>query len=299
MKLAHRLEGTAALAAIALLRRLGPVGASNLCGWIARSIGPLLPVSKVAHRNLELAMPELDPVARRRIVRGVWDNLGRTAGELVHTDRLGVTTSGPGWEYVGAEHLEALVAHRGPGMIFTGHIGNWEIMRTAMTSLGLVFATLYRPSDNPIVDEIITDLRRLQPGSADLLFPKGAKGARQTLLHLRQGGRVVIVPDQKMNDGIEARFFARPAMTASGLASLALRTQCPVIPGYVQRVGPARFRVTWEPPLPLPATGDRAADVLALTQAVNDRLEAWIRAAPASWLWLHRRWPKECYADLR
>jgi len=34
----------------------------------------------------------------------------------------------------------------------------------------------------------------------------------------------------------------------------------------------------------------------ALTQAVNDRLETWIRAKPESWLWLHRRWPKDVYA---
>ena len=299
MKLAHRLEGGAALAGIWLLRRLGPVRASNLCGWVARSIGPLLPVSKVAHRNLEMTMPELDAGARRRIVRGVWDNLGRTVGEFVHADRLGATEAGPGWEMVGAEHLRGLVTHHGPGMVFTGHIGNWEVMRAATTSLGLVYATLYRPSDNPIIDRIITDLRRLQPGETDLLFPKGAKGARQTLVHMRQGGRVAMLPDQKMNDGIEARFFGRPAMTASALASLALKMSCPIIPCYALRIGPARFRVTWEAPLPLPATGDRDADVLSLTQAVNDRLESWIRSSPGSWLWLHRRWPKESYADLR
>jgi len=28
----------------------------------------------------------------------------------------------------------------------------------------------------------------------------------------------------------------------------------------------------------------------ALTEAVNNRLEAWIRAKPESWLWLHRHW---------
>lgn len=282
-----------------MLRAVGPVAASQLCGGIARSIGPWLPVSKVAHRNLEMAMPELDLAARRAIVRGVWDNLGRTAGEIVHTARLGPTASGPGWELVGTEHVRGLLDHGGPGILVTGHLGNWEITRAATAKLGLVFATIYRPSDNPHVDQIIQDLRRLQPDDPNLLFPKGARGARRALLHMRNGGCLAILPDQKMNDGIEARFFGRPAMTASALASLALRTRCPVIPFRAQRIGPARFRVTWEAPLPLPDSGNRAADVLALTQAVNDRLETWIRAAPASWLWLHRRWPKECYADLR
>ena len=85
-------------------------------------------------------------------------------------------------------------------------------------------------------------------------------------------------------------------MTASALAAVALRLQCPVLPTCSQRIGPARFQVTFGAPLPLPDTGDRDADVLALTQAVNDQLEAWIRAKPESWLWLHRRWPKDVYA---
>ena len=51
------------------LRRLGPVRASNLCGVVARTIGPLLPVSRVADINLRMALPELDKPERGRIVR--------------------------------------------------------------------------------------------------------------------------------------------------------------------------------------------------------------------------------------
>lgn len=299
MKLLHRIEGVVAIAALHVLRRLGPVWSSHVCGAIARTVGPWLPVSKVAVRNLTLAMPELDARPRREVVRGVWDNLGRTAGEFVHVGRLGETASGPGWELSGAEHIEALAARGGPAILFTGHIGNWEVLSLATARKGVNCAALYRPSDNPIIDAMILDLRRPTPEANEWMFPKGAQGARQTLMHLRNGGFVGLLQDQKMNDGIEARFFGRPAMTASAMAALALKIGCPVMPTYIQRIGPARFRVTYEPPLALPASGDRAADILALTQAANDRLEAWIRAAPESWLWMHRRWPKADYADLR
>jgi KDO2-lipid IV(A) lauroyltransferase len=30
-----------------------------------------------------------------------------------------------------------------------------------------------------------------------------------------------------------------------------------------------------------------------MTLAINETLERWIRRAPESWLWLHRRWPKD------
>jgi Kdo2-lipid IVA lauroyltransferase/acyltransferase len=80
-------------------------------------------------------------------------------------------------------------------------------------------------------------------------------------------------------------------MTATALALLALRFRCDLLPARVERLDGAPFRVTVFPPLPLPRTGDRNADVTELTAAVTAVLEAWIRERPAEWLWVHRRWP--------
>lgn len=291
----QRLQAGLIRAAARLLRALGPVRASNLGGALARSVGPLLPVSRIADVNLRLALPEMDAATRRRTIRAMWDNLGRTVFELPHVPRLIECDSGPGWSVEGREHVDAVRAAGGPALILTAHYGNWELLPKAGADLGLLAATIYRPSGNPAVDEAILDLRRAGLGPGALHFPKGAQGARQSLQHLRQGGAIGMLPDQKMNDGIEVRLFGRPAMTAPALAALALRFRCPVLPSFVLREGPARFRIVIEPPLPLPETGDRAADVATLTQAANDALERRIRAWPAGWLWLHRRWDKRLY----
>jgi KDO2-lipid IV(A) lauroyltransferase len=113
------------------------------------------------------------------------------------------------------------------------------------------------------------------------------------MAHIARGGRLGMLVDQKLNDGIEARLFGLRAMTAPAPAALALRTRCAVVCAHVERLGPARLRVIVERPLALPDTGDRSADIAALTQQINDVLECWIRARPESWLWLHRRWPKD------
>ncbi len=292
MRLSHRMEAATARAALRLLRALGPVTSSNLFGALFRGVGPLLPVSRVAHDNLQMALPELDADARRRVVRGVWDNLGRTVGELPHVADFRETKAGPGWELLGADILRRLAEQGGPMIFFSGHIGNWEVLPVVVAAHGLAFAPFYRPVENRQLDAMLLDLRRQAVRTNVPMFAKGAAGARQSLVHLSRGGRLGFLMDQKMNDGIEARFFGRPAMTAPALAALALRLRCPVIPGYVERTGPARFRLICEQPLDLPDTGDRAADVASLTQTVNDTLERWIRAKPESWLWLHRRWPK-------
>ncbi len=290
-----RLEAVAARAGPACLRAMGPVNASNLGGAVVRAVGPLLPVSRVADQNLKLALPALDAAARKLVLRGAWENLGRTVAELPHIGALRQTVSGPGWEMPDEATVRAVAAHGGPAIFFSGHIGNWEMLGAACQAYGIAMAGFYRGAANPLIDAMILDMRGAATGVDVPMFPKGASGARRALAHLKGGGVLAMLMDQKMNDGIEAQFFGRPAMTAPALASLALRFRCPVIPGHVERIGPVRFRMVCDTPLVLPDSGDRAADVAALTQMVNDRLEVWIRERPESWLWMHRRWPKEQY----
>lgn len=290
-----RLEAAAAHGALAMLRALGPETASNLGGFVARTVGPLLPVSRVADANLRLALPDLDAAARRRIVRGVWDNLGRTVGEFPHLGRLRQTAHGPGWVMEGAETLHAVAARGGPAIFVSGHIGNWEMLPPAVAHFGMPFSSFYRAAGNPIVDATIIRLRHGAMGQEVPHFPKGAQGARAAMAHLKAGGFLGMLVDQKMNEGIAAPLFGHMAMTATAAAAFALRYRCPVVPGHVQRIGPARFRLVCEPPLPLPDSGDRLADIAAVTVAINGCLERWVRARPESWLWLHRRWPKELY----
>jgi KDO2-lipid IV(A) lauroyltransferase len=64
----------------------------------------------------------------------------------------------------------------------------------------------------------------------------------------------------------------------------------------VQRVGDsARFRVIVHDPIVLEDTGDRAADIETGVRRINGFVEDRIRARPAEWFWVHRRWPNEVY----
>ena len=290
MTLLDRSETALVASLIRVVGTLPPAAASTLCGAVAGLLGPFLPVSLVAHDNLRRALPELDAAARRRVVRDAWRQLGRTVGEFPHLAVLQRTDAGPGWEIAGEEVLAGLRG-QGPVIFFSGHIGNWEILPHAARAHGLPVASFYRAARNAGVDALIRRMRRPKGGDEPLMFAKGAAGARQAMKQLRQGGNLALLVDQKLNDGVQARFFGLPAMTSPAAAAFALHFRCPVVPARAERVGPARLRLVVEPPLTLPETGDRSADVLALTQRINDVLERWIRADPGSWLWLHRRWP--------
>ena len=286
----YRVEAWLAATGIRLIGLLPLDWASALGGALARMIGPRLGISKRARLNLKTAMPELGDAAIEAIVRGMWDNLGRVVFEYPHLSKITIfppELSDGRVEVRGIEHIEAARVADQRLILVSAHFGNWEIAPLAATQYGLDVALIYRAANNPMVDAMMRSLR-----PRGIFIPKGAVASRQAFATLRRGGHLALLADQKMNDGIAVPFFGRDAMTAPALAMLAMRFDCDVLPVRVERLSGARFRLTVYPRLPLPKTGDREADTLALMTAVNHTLEGWIRERPDQWFWLHRRWPE-------
>ncbi|GGF16108.1 lipid A biosynthesis lauroyl acyltransferase [Aliidongia dinghuensis] len=284
----QRIEATFAGLALRLFMALPRARASAVGGWLARLIGPRLGITKRARRNLAQALPGLDRTAQDRVITEMWDNLGRVVGEFPHLKTMDAFTPGAAIEAEGLEHVDAAIARGKPLIFYSGHFGNWEVAALAAALYGMKLAAVYRAANNPLVDRMMIALRR--DLGADPI-PKGPQGARKILSAIRAGQSLCMLVDQKMNDGIAVPFFGRDAMTAPAIAELALRFDATVLPARVERLPGARFRVTVFPPHALPASGDRAADVLTLMTAINRTLEEWIRAKPGHWFWLHRRWP--------
>ncbi len=285
---ADRLEAWGAAYLFGGFRLLPLDVASALGGALARRIGPLLGVSKLARRNISRAFPELSETEIARVVAGMWDNLGRVAAEYPHLRSIRVFEPGDARvETHGFENVDRAVAADRRIIFFSGHIANWEIAMLAGVQYGIPVAQIYRAGNNPLIDRMILRFR----GDRGELIPKGPVAARRAIAGLRRGMHLTLLADQKMNDGIPVPVFGRQAMTAPALAVLALRFNCDVLPARVERLAGARFRLTIFPPLPLPRSGEPHADAAALMARVNATLEAWIRDRPEQWLWVHRRWP--------
>jgi Kdo2-lipid IVA lauroyltransferase/acyltransferase len=260
--------------------------ASALGGAIARGIGPLLPMHKIAKANIAAAFPEKSEAERARIVGGMWDNIGRTFFEYPH--QTGLIESGR-VEMGDLAPVDTLRDDGKPGLLWSGHLANWELVSGGAGARGLVMHRIYRAPNNRRVDWLFHANRDLVKGE---LLPKGAVGAKRAMVFMRRGEHLGMMVDQKMNDGIAVPFFGRPAMTASALATFALRFAAPVVGARAIRLKGARFRLDVVGPYTIPNTGDRFADELAAMTEVNRILEGWIREYPEQWLWVHRRWPK-------
>jgi len=284
----YRLQAWGARLALALFGALSIDRASALGGWLGRAIGPHTGISRVAARNLRRAFPEMSDGEAAAVIRGMWDNLGRVVAEYPHLGELGSFAAGGRVEVIGAEYVDRLRDDGIGGIFFAAHLGNWEIPSLFAACRGVPLTHIYRAANNPYVEPIIQRLRAPVGGTH---HPKGTAGARELVRSLSRGGHLAMLVDQKLNDGIAVPFFGRDAMTAPALAQLALKYRCPVLGARLERLGGARFRLTFQPPMELPDTGDRAADVAETMRRVNAIIEDWIRARPEQWLWLHRRWP--------
>jgi len=287
-QVAHLAEAAGLFAIITLFGLLPVDWASAVGGWIGRTVGPHLGISRRALQNLRRALPNNSEADNRRIVRGMWDNLGRSVAEFPHLETICAAQSHR-VEIVNGQDVAALREAGRPAILFGGHFANWEVgPATIHRLLGPSLLSVFRASNNPWADWV---LRRRMP--ARRAVAKGADGGRDLLRHLHGGGHVAMLVDQKMNDGIAVPFFGRDAMTAPAIARLALRFDCPIVPVRVERLNGAHFRFTVLPRLELSDKGDTADNVLATMTRISALLEEWIVARPEQWLWLHRRWPRE------
>ncbi len=289
-RLRYALEGALLRLTLALFGALPVDTASRLGGALARLIGPRLGVSRIARNNLRLALPELDAKAREEVVKGMWDNLGRTLAEYPHLDYL---YSSGRVEIVGVDNILQLRDDGIGGIFFSAHYGNWELLSLSVDRHGIAPVLIYRPANNPWSERQIQDLRlraHRTPGAEYL--PKSGEGLRLLVRALRGGRHLAMLVDQKMNRGIPLPFFGHTAMTAPVIAQLALKYRVPVVPARIERLEGARFRMSLYAPMELPDSGDQEADVVTLMSQINSLFEQWIRERPDHWLWIHRRWPK-------
>ena len=290
--LRHTLESLGLHLLLGLLGRLPTSWDSPLARILAALATRIVPQRRrVLEFNLRVAFPELDGAALRRLQRRITVQTILFALELARLHRAApeeviqaVPTPAEGQQY-----LDELLSGEKGFLIAGAHLGNWEWLAawgalTVPRPLGVV----YKPMHNAQTDMVAQDLRRR---FGIIIFSTRERRPRALFEHLRAGGAVAILADQDARrEGRFIPFFGKPASTNTGLASLAVRLDVPILPAFCLREGPSRFRVLLFPPLRPDPAADREAEELRLMSAYHHCLEEAIRRAPDQYFWWHRRW---------
>ena len=290
-RLGERLLGTAAVGLMRALAATDPDRASDLCGAVARRLGPLTTAHRIGRDNLRAAYPDADPAWIDATLRGAWENLGRVAGEYVHLGRLwDLDVAHPDRGRIVTDDVpvfEELLHDGKPALVFAAHLANWELPAVAAAAHGLPSAVLYRMPNNKAV---AAEIARIRGPLMGRLIRSRAEAAFEMAAALEHGEHLGMLVDQRFTRGVRVQFFGRDCTVNPTIARLARRFDCPVIGVRVISLPGRRFRIEASRPLALPRDAAGAVDVAATMQRLTTIVEGWIREHPDQWLWFHRRW---------
>ncbi|MDA8587023.1 lysophospholipid acyltransferase family protein [Rhodobacteraceae bacterium] len=248
---------------------------------IAYVVAPYAGWNRRTADNLSLVMPDLSKPERRRIIRQVSDNVGRTLVEIYSGEDFIDRARSSRLEGPGIAALEAARAAGRPIILATAHLGNYDAVRGKLSREGYSIGALYRPMQNEKFNrhyvEAISNV-------ASPVFPASARGFTGLMRHLKGGGVVGIVMDVAKTKTPVLTFFGAPAHTPLSAAEWALKYDAVLIPVFgIRQDDGLSFKIQVEEPL-------EHSTPEAMMQAYNDVVEAVVRRHPEQWFWIHRRW---------
>jgi len=240
---------------------------------------------RIAVRNLALCFPALDDAARGALLRRHFAALGIGLFEFARAWWGSVAPLRRGLQVEGLEHIEAARAGGRGVIVISGHFTTLEICGRLLCD-HVPLAGMYRPHAQDAMEWAV---KRGRLRYAAAMF--GRDELRPALRHLKQGGLLWFAPDQdtRRGDSVFVPFFGRPASSLtsthqlarlSGAAVLAFAHVRRVDGGYTLRLSPAFAEFPSE---------DAGAD----TARVMAAIEGMVRAAPAQYLWIHRRFKRQ------
>jgi Kdo2-lipid IVA lauroyltransferase/acyltransferase len=248
---------------------------------VEKIVSPLAGYGKRVEDNLALILPDLPKSEVARLKSRVVNMAGRTLMEVYSGAQFKAHVAQSPIRGAGIEAiLQARAAGQGV-ILVSGHFGNYDVPRAVLSAQGHSVGALYLPFRNPYFD---AHYRATITAIGAPIFPRGRKGVSDMVRHLRAGGLMGLLNDQRIAHGADLTFFGHRAKTALSAAEMALKYNCLLIPVYgIRQEDGLSFELLIEAPIPH-STPER------MTQALNDSLEAQVRAHLDQWFWVHRRW---------
>jgi KDO2-lipid IV(A) lauroyltransferase len=263
-----------------------PLGAQAVIG---RGLGRLLYAvagsrRRIALRNLGLCFPEQSEAQHEALAREHFEWLGRS-----------ILERGVLW-YASPERLRHLIHIEGdvqlaerserPVMWLVPHFMALDVAGVSV----LLFQkrkgiSIYQEQSDPVMNAAMRR-GRLRLGNAEI-FPRD-DSAKALFRAIRRGDAFFNLPDMDFGerDAAFVPFFGIPAATLLAPSRLARALNMVVQPVIAETLpGGAGYRVRFMPPWDDFPTDDPLAD----TAAMNLWIEAQIRANPAQYLWVHKR----------
>ncbi len=288
--LRYRIEFIFAVPALAIVRKI-PVGAAcrlaEAMGSVAFAILPRR--RRLAIQNVLAAGITDSKKEAARIARASFKHLARVVAESFHASKITAETLEQHFEISAPQETWEILRDPKCGLIiYSGHIGNWEVTADAVSFLKPVTG-IQRPMNNPYVQAL---LERTKMRGGFETIDKHDANPHQLVTVLRRGRALAILADQHATSGnIWIDFMGRPASTYVTPAVLHQLTHAPLVfCAGLNTDRPLHYKMIFSAPFVFERTKDRNADTEKITKALSDSLADLVRAYPEQYLWAHNRW---------
>lgn len=274
------------IGAMALLARLPwswQRGLGRVLGALLRNT--LRTRRDIAARNLELCFPQLDADARAELLREHFAAIGIGVFEFARAWWGSVAPLRRALQVEGLEHIQAARAGGRGVIVVSGHFTTLEVCGRLMCD-HVPLAGMYRRHAQPAMEWAV---RRGRARYAANMFPK--QDVRGAVRHLKRGGLLWYAPDQdpSRGDSVYVPFFDQPAHSLTSTHQLARLSGAAVVLYQHARRADGGYTLKLWPALDAFPSADAATD----TARVMAGIEAMARAAPAQYLWIHRRFKRQ------
>ncbi len=239
---------------------------------------------RVTERNIQLAFPDLEPAAQRRLARRSLMATVELATEMGHVwlrpwpHVRSLLLSIRGDQYV----REAQAAGRGV-IVLAPHLGNWEVLGLHVATLGKT-VSLYEPPKLAGLGPMIEAARQR---SGATLVPTDSRGLARLLKSVKNGHISGILPDQApadLNSGENVPFMGVPCFTGTLASHMIRRTGALAVFGFALRV-PGGFELVYEPAEEAIYDADTSVSLAALNRGV----ERCVRQCVEQYQWEYKR----------
>ncbi len=237
---------------------------------------------KNVYENLRVIFPHMSPRQLNVYTKQVFRNFAKYLVDFLRSPKIDREFIERNVDFAGWHILEEFYRSKKRFIIFTCHLGNWELGGQVACNLGYRIWGVALPHKDMKVNVFFNHMRSLQGLKT---VPVG-KGTRQIVRLIKEGDPVAFLGDRDYSGtGTEIDFFGRKTYIPSGVGFFSLKFSCPIIPIFFVREFKDRFRMICEEPI-FPE-GKSLEEVLRECVKV---MEKYIRKYPQQWYMFDKFW---------
>ena len=277
-------------------------GVTRLPPWMSYTIGRfgtwlawrVMPETRAAIAdNLRVLFPD---ESERALERRARTTLGAYAADVIDFIRA-LRTSDANlqtlFSYTPADaQLFVDLQAQGRGIILvSGHYGNWEaggvfLRRIVRQPVAIVAMT----EANPEVNRLRREIRDLI-GAETIEVGQSLDTALQIRRRLADNTIVPILMDRHLGrDRVDVEFLGRRAWFLRTPVLMGFMTGAPLLPCFMERIGPGRFQIQAGRPIAVDRDRPRDEAIREAAQDFANQLGARVRVHPEYWYHFYRYW---------